>query len=165
MATATPVYGTPTALTCTIASLATDANLLVGRESTAVDQKDVDDAIDVLLGGKITTGTTPTAAKQIEIWLYGSYDDTEFSASAAGTDGALTVTAETKTLLRLFTIIPTNATSDNPYKFGPYSVAQCFGGTLPVQWGVWIVHNTGVNLNSTAGNHELVRFPVKYESA
>ena len=165
MATATPVYGASVAMTCTIASLASDTNLLVGRESTAVDQKDTTDAIDVMLGGKITTGTSPTASRQIEIWLTASYDDTEFSGSAAGTDGALTLIAETKTLLRLFTIIPTNNTSDRAYKFGPYSVAQCFGGTMPVQWGVWIVHNTGVNLNSTAGNHELVFFPVKYESA
>src|SRR5690242_3154860 len=161
MTTATPVYGSSVAMTCTIASLATDANLLVGRESTAVDQKDTDDAIDCLLGGKITTGTTPTAAKQIEIWLYGSYDDTEFSASASGSNAGLTLTAESKTLMRLFTIIPTHSTSDTAYKFGPYSVAQCFGGVLPVQWGVWIVHNTGVNLNSTGGNHELVYFPVK----
>lgn len=164
MATATPVYATAT-LTCTIASLASDTNLLVGRESTAIDQKDTTDAIDVMLGGKITTGTTPTASRQIEIWLYGSYDDTEYTASATGIDAALTLTAESKSLLRLFTIIPTNATSNTTYKFGPYSVAACFGGTLPVQWGVWIVHNTAVNLNSTAGNHELVMYSVKYESA
>ena len=80
-------------------------------------------------------------------------------------DAGLTVTAESKTLMRLFTIIPTHSTSDTSYKFGPYSVAQCFGGTMPVQWGVFVVHNTGVNLNSTAGNQELVYFPVKYESA
>lgn len=165
MATATPVYGTPTAMTITIASLASDTNLLIGRESTALDQKDTLDAVDVMLGGKIRTGTSPTASRQIEIWLYGSYDDSEYTASATGSDAGLTVIAETKTLFRLFTIIPTNNTSDRDYKFGPYSVAQCFGGTLPVQFGVWIVHNTGVNLNSTSGNHEIYYTTVKYESA
>ena len=93
MATATPVYGTPTAMTITIASLASDTNLLVGRESTALDQKDTLDAVDVMLGGKIRTGTSPTASRQIEIWLYGSYDDSEYTASATGSDAALTVDA------------------------------------------------------------------------
>lgn len=165
MATASPAYSGPTALTITLASLATDANLLVGRESTAIDQKDTTDAIDVILGGKITTGTTPTASKQIEVWVYGSYDDTDFSASATGSDAALTTTAESKVLMKLGCIIPTNATSDTTYKFTIGSLARLFGGVIPPQWGVFVVHNTGVNLNSTAGNHEIAFMTLKYESA
>ena len=165
MATATPIFGTVQTLTITLASLATDANLLVGRQSTVIDQKDVDDAIDVLIGGKITTGTTPTAAKQIEVWAFASFDDTTFNAGAGATDAAMTVTAESKTLMRLLTIIPTHATSDTAYAFGPFSLAQAFGGFIPVQWGVYVVHNTGVNLNATAGNHFIKYFPVKVESA
>jgi hypothetical protein len=163
MTTATPVYSSSGALTITLASLASDANLVAGRESTAIDQKDTDDAVDVLVGGKVTTGTTPTASRQIEIWLYGSYDDTEFSGAATGSDANLTPSV--KTSMKLLEVIPTVNTSDKTYKWGPYSVAQAFGGVVPVQWGVYVVHNTGVNLNATAGNHEVVRFPVKYESA
>ena len=165
MATATPIFGSLVTMTCTLASLASDANLLIGRETTARDQKDVDDCIDALLGGTITTGTSPTAAKQIEVWLYGSYDDTNFSASATGADAGLTVTAESKSLMRLLTIIPTHATSNTGYKWGPFSVAQAFGGIIPVQWGAFIVHNTGVALHATGGNHEIEYFPVKFESA
>lgn len=166
MTTASPLYGTPTAMTITLASLATDANLLVGRESTAVDQKDVSDAIDVLLGGKFTTGTSPTAARQIEVWVYGSYDDTEFSASATGSDAALTTVAETKMLMAPAAIIPTNASSDLAYKWvARKSLANLFGGVIPMQWGVFVTHNTGVNFNSTAGNHEIYYTPIKYESA
>lgn len=165
MATASPVYSGPTALTITLASLPTDANLLVGRESTAIDQKDTTDAIDVVLGGKFTTGTSPTAARQFEVWAYGSYDDTEFTASATGSDAALTVTAESKTLMRLVAIIPTHSTSDTTYKWGGFSLARVFGGVLPPQWGVFVTHNTGVNLNSTAGNQEIAFMTVKYESA
>jgi hypothetical protein len=163
MATASPVYGTPTAMTITLASLATDANLVAGRESTALDQKDSLDAIDVLVGGKVTTGTSPTDARQIEVWAYGSYDDVEFSGSATGSNANLTPDA--KDNLRLLTIIPTNATSNQAYKWGPFSIAQAFGGVIPVQFGIFIVHNTGVNLNSTGGNHEVVYTTVKYESA
>jgi len=163
MATATPIYGTPTAMTITLASLASDTNLVAGRESTALDQKDTLDAIDVLVGGKVTTGTTPTASRQIEIWAYASYDDTEFSGSATGSDANLTPDA--KTNLRLLTIIPTVNTSDKTYKWGPFSIAQAYGGSMPVQFGIYVVHNTAVNLNATAGNHEVVYTTVKYESA
>lgn len=163
MTTATPVYGTKVTHTITLASLASDTNLLAGREGTAIDQKDTDDAIDALVGGKVTTGTTPTTARQIEVWAYGSYDDTEFPDAITGSDAAATLV--TKTLLRLLTIIPTVATNDKAYKWGPYSIAQAFGGIIPVRWGIFIVHNTGVNLNSTGGNQEVEHYPVKFESA
>lgn len=163
MTTASPLYGSKVTMTMTLASLASDTNLVAGRESTAVDNKDTDDAIDALVGGIVTTGTTPTAARQIEVWAYGSYDDTNFSGTATGSDANLT--PGEKTLLKLLTIIPTGNTSDKAYKWGPFSVAQAFGGVLPVQWGIYIVHNTGVNLNATGGNHEVEYFPVKFESA
>ena len=163
MATLTPVYGTKVTMTMTLASLASDTNLVAGRESTAVDQKDTDDAIDCLVGGKVRTGTSPTASRQIEVWLYGSYDDTTFSGGATGSDANLTPSE--KTLMKLLTVIPTGNTSDKDYQWGPFSVAQAFGGMLPVQWGVYIVHNTGVNLNATGGNHEIEYFPVKLETA
>lgn len=166
MATATPVYGTPTAFTWTQASLASDTNLLIGRESTAIDQKDTLDAIDVLIGGKVTTGTGPTASRQIQIWAYASWDDTEFSAGCTGSDAGKTVTAESKQRMFLVDIIATNSTSDTAYTWGPYSALKIFqSAVLPVQFGLWLVHNTGVNLNSTSGNHEAYYTTVKFESA
>jgi hypothetical protein len=65
----------------------------------------------------------------------------------------------------LLTIIPTLATSDVTHTWGPFSVAQAFGGIMPYKWGIYIVHNTGVNLNATGGNHEVKYTSVKYESA
>lgn len=162
MTTASPLYGTTTAMTITLASLATDANLVAGRQSTAVSNG-TDDAIDALVGGKVTTGTTPTASRQIEVWLFGSYDDTEYSGGAGASDAAFT--PDTKVALKLLTVLPTVNTSDKAYRWGPFSVAQAFGGVMPENWGVYIVHNTGVNLNATAGNHEVNYTPVKYESA
>ena len=161
--TASPVYSTKVTHTITLASLATDANLLAGRAGTAIDNKDTDDAIDALVGGLVTTGTSPTASKQIEVWAYASYDDTNYNEAITGTDANKTLV--TKSLLRLVTIIPTTSTSNVAYHWGPFSIAQCYGGILPVQWGIFIVHNTGVNLNSTGGNHHVEHFPVKFESA
>lgn len=163
MTTASPLYGTIVTHTITLASLASDANLLAGRQGTAIDQMSTDDAIDSIVGGKVTTGTTPTAAKQIEVWCYGSFDDATFNDQITGTDG--NVTLVTKTLLRLLTIIPTNNTSDRAYNWGPYSVAQAFGGVIPVQWGIFMVHNTAVNLNANSSNHFVKHYPVKFESA
>jgi len=162
MTTATPTYGTPAALTMTLASLSSDTNLVAGRESTAIDNSTVD-AIDAIVGGKVTTGTSPTANRQIEVWVYGSYDGTSYSGGATGSDANLTPQA--KSLMRLLTVIPTSSTSDQTYTWGPFSVAQAFGGAMPLEWGVYVVHNTGVNLNSTGGNHEVKYTSVKYESA
>lgn len=163
MSTATPIYGTKVTMTITLASLASDTSLLAGRASTAVDQKDTDDAIDAMVGGLVTTGTTPTASKQIEVWAYGTYDDTNFNEGITGTDANKTLV--TKSTLRLLTVIPTTSTSNQAYYWGPYSVASAFGGIIPVQWGIFIVHNTVAALNATGGNHEVEYFPVKFESA
>jgi hypothetical protein len=163
-ATATITYGTSTALTATLASLASDAtNMIAGRQSTVIDNT-ADLAVDAIVGGKVTTGTTPTTGKQIEIWAFGSYDGTSFSAGAGASDANFSPTGA-KTQMRLLTMIPTDATSNHTYTWGPFSVAQAFGGAMPKKWGIFIVHNTGVVLNATAGNHEIKYTPIKYTSA
>src|SRR3954467_12151829 len=122
MTTATPANQTVVTHTITLASLASDAALVAGREGTAIDNNATDDAIDSIVGGKVTTGTSPTASKQIEIWLAGSYDGTSYSGGATGSDANLSPQA--KSLLKLLTIIPTNSTSNQLYTWGPFSVAQ-----------------------------------------
>lgn len=143
--------------------LASDTNLVAGRESTAVDNTSTK-AVDYLVMGKITTGTSPTASRQIEVWLYGSSDaGTTYSGGATGSDANLT--PQEKTLLRCLIIIPTSNVSNQAYTFGPLSVREAFGGTMPDHWGVFVVHNTGVALNSTGGNHFVKATPIKYTSA
>jgi hypothetical protein len=166
MPTATPNYGSPVTLTLGLATgpLASDTNLVAGRQSTVADQAS-DDCIDALVGGKITTGTSPTAARQIEVWAFGTYDGTSYGGGAGATDANLTPQASQKSQFRLLTVIPTNATSNQLYTWGPFSIAAAFGGTMPAKWGIFVVHNTGVALNATAGNHECKYTPVKYESA
>jgi hypothetical protein len=163
MPTVSLSYATPITLTITLASLASDTNLIAGRASTAVNNSS-DGHVDFLVGGKVTTGSSPTAARQIEVWAYGSYDGTTYSAGASGTDAAFSPGVE-KNLMRLLQIIPTGSTSNQTYEWGPCSIAQAFGGTTPSRWGVYVVHNTGVGLNTTAGNHEVRATPVKYVSA
>lgn len=162
--TATPVYGAVGTLTWTLNSLATDANLLIGRASTAIDNAGTDLALDALVGGQfVSHSVAPTVNKQIEVWAYGSFDGAAYNAGATGTDAALTVTANTKTLMRLLTIIPTDAAVSFTYTWGPFSIAQAFGGFMPRKWGLFAVHNMGQILNA-AGN--LAKYtPVKIQSA
>lgn len=163
MTTATPLFGSVVTHTFAIASLATDASLLAGRAGTAIDQKDSDDAIDALVGGLVTTGTSPVASKQIELWAYASPDDTNFNEAITGSDANKTLV--NKSALRLLTILPTTNTNNAAHYWGPFSVAQAFGGIIPVQWGLFGVHNTGVNLHATGGNHFAKHFPIKFENA
>ncbi|MBP8295225.1 MAG: hypothetical protein KAX84_03895 [Burkholderiales bacterium] len=162
MATIRPVYGSPVTHTCTLASLASDTNLIAGRQGTAIDNSAAT-LIDALVGGKVTTGTSPTAGRVIEIWAFGSYDGTTYSAGAGASDANFSPTGE-KAQMRLLAVIDTDGTSNHAYEWGPISVAAAFGGIMPAEWGVFAVHNTGVNLNSTGGNHEIKHTPVTIDA-
>lgn len=157
MASIKLAYRASVAVTITLAALPTDANLLAGQEGTAVDNSsDLD--LDKLLAGKITTGTSPTDAKEIRVYVAGIIDDTPTWPDVLdGTDSAETITSSgiRDAALRLAAMIATNNTSDRTYWFGPISVAALFGGTLPAKFVVFVVHNTGVNLNSTGSNHAI----------
>jgi hypothetical protein len=152
-------------LTITLASLASGAAgvYTTGRESTAVDNTTNND-IDHLLSGKITCGTSPTASRQIIVYLYANTSSASGTPTypAVGTgisgsdSGAVFNSANVlSSAVKPCAVITTDNTSDRPYTFGPISVAMMFGGQLPKFWGVYVAHDSGVNLNSTAGNHKL----------
>ena len=156
-----------TDLTITLAALATSATKVAGRESAAIDNS-ADLFLDVLLGGKITTGTTPTDAKTIEVWVYGeNLDDDTYNDVLDGTDSDETITSDDikNSALKLAAVISTNDTSDRVYYFGPISVARLFGGRMPRKWGVFVAHDTGVNLNATGSNHQISYRGVLAQSA
>lgn len=155
-------YAASAAYTISVASLASDPNLVAGRESTAINNS-ANLYTDFLISGKITTGTTPTDARQIEVWAYGSVNDTPLYPDVLdGTDSAETLTSAfiKQAALAYLGTLPTNNTSDRTYWLRPVSLAQAFGGVVPAYHGLFIVHNTGVNLNATAGNHGFWYTPV-----
>lgn len=157
-------YGTASDATITLASLASDTNLLAGRESDAIVNTSTL-ATDYLISGKVTAGTSPTASRSIEVWAVGSWDGTNWPDVFDGTESAETITsADIKSsICRLLGTMATANTSDRTYHFGPVSVAAAFGGVVPPKFVVFIVHNTGVALNATAGNHQIRIQPV-YET-
>ena len=161
MTTASIAYAAAATVTLTSSGLASTAGLLAGRQSDAVDNSS-NKYIDALVGGKLVTTATTTTNTQIQIWAFASYDGTTFSASAGTTDANFTPDAGAKNLMRLLTIIPNITTTAVTYAWGPFSVAQAFGGVLPIKWGIYIVQNTGTAL---AAGGELKYTGVNYTSA
>ena len=160
-------YSSSTALTITLASLAsTTADPPVGRASTEVLQS-TDLGLDVLVDGKITTGTSPSASRRIRVWAWaGAYDGSTARrpAGAAGSDAGLTPGSWWANEFCLLHWIDTSGTSNVTYTFAGKSLLACFGGLiLPPRWGLFIDHNTGVALHATAGNHELRYTPTQIQ--
>ena len=164
MATATINYTAAAGVTITLTSLA-DAGF---RESTAVDNS-TNKYMDALVGGKIQIGA-PSADGTIAIYAYGSYDGTEYTAGLTGSDGTVTwgTTGSTgldgANNLPLLGVISVDATDDNDdARWGPFSVAQAFGGVLPTKWGIVIKNSTGASLHATGTNNECQFMGIKYD--
>lgn len=146
-------YGTPGTYTCSMNALASDANLLVGRQSTVVDNTSVL-ADDYLISGRNKVGTSPTAAKQIEHWAFGDVDNAgTYLGAFTATDAGRTIrTANQKPMImrNIATMLEdTNATGDL-WEYWNVSLKSVLG-YVPGHHGIWVVHNTGVNLDASAG--------------
>ena len=170
MATTTLNYGANTTITMDLANLGSSATLVAGRESAQVDNT-TNEFMDAIVQGVISVGTTPTANTSINIYAYGS------NASVATTnidtlDGAdsavtLTNTGVLYSAVKLGAVINVLVNTTNvAYNVAPFSVAQLFGGTLPKYWGLYVAHNTGVNLRNNAVNtNSFSYYGVKYDIA
>ena len=153
-------FGTSTAFTLTLASLASSST--AGRESTAVDNTSnlFVDAL-VRLQCKLQTGS-PANDKAIYVYAYGSEDGTNYTDPATGSDAAITLRAPTN--LRLIGVISTPDSGGLTYKGGPFSVAQAFGGVLPRKWGIVVQNYSGVTLSATEGDHAYTYTGIHYQS-
>lgn len=168
MATVSMNYAASAALTIGLATtpLASSGTFVLGRESTVVDNS-TNKYDDALLSGKVTVGTTPTVNTQIIVYVFGQLNDTPtYPDVMTGSDGDKTLTSVgvgAGFLRQVAVLLVDSTTSNRAYPFGPISVASFFGGVLPQRWSVFISHNTGVALNSTAANHFVSYQGVKYD--
>lgn len=141
-------------LACTIAALASDAALLAGRASTAVDNT-VNLDLDHGLAGSFTAGTGPTAGV-IEVWVYTLLSEAAgvpaFVDAITGVDANKSMTSAgiKQNALVLAASIPTDTTTGRVYPFAMRSVASLFGGVMPPFWGAFVVHNCVVALAAGA---------------
>lgn len=149
-------YSANTTITISPASLASSGTFVAGRESTLIDNT-TNLYIDALVQGVITVGTTPTAATQIIVYVWGSSVSPATTAIDVidGTDSAETITSAgvRNSFMKIGAVLDVDAATSNvgyPFSFG---VAQLFGGVMPPYWGLFVAHNTVAALNATGGNH------------
>ena len=153
-------YAATASITCTMNNITNGSY----RQSTVIDNSSTK-YVDVLLGGSIQAGTSPTTGGTLDIFLYGERDDAgQYTAGCSGSDAAYTADGEEDELFHLYSIT-VDTTSDQDYEFGPISVAQAFGGMLPRKWGVVFKNSSGVTTNATGTNNELRYTGLKYASA
>lgn len=162
MADIKEAFGTSTAITITLASLASSTT--AGRESTAIDNSS-NKYLDALLyvAFKLQTGT-PGSENAIYIYGYASEDGTNYTDNATGSDAALTFRSPTNLPLIGVISVPASGTGALTWK-GVFSVAKAFGGILPRKWGIVVKNSTNLTGDTTAGNHAATYTGIYYTSA
>lgn len=139
-------YGTSTAITITLNSLAASAT--AGRQATVIDNgTNLFD--DVYVTTIISTGTVSSPVS-VNVYVSGSEDGTNFdqdSAVIGATDAAYTIDSPTN--LRLAAII--NCSTSSKVYNKTFSIASLFGGVMPRKWTAVVVNNTGGAL-AASGN-------------
>lgn len=158
-----PAYGTPGAYTITLASLATSSTLVAGRESNALDNTS-NKYGDVMVSGKITTGTSPTANTTIEVHAVAVLENSgpTWPDVFDGTDSAETITSlnvKANIVTPIASIVVPN-TSNIAYPFQPVGIRKFFGDAPPPQHVIFVTHNCVAALNATGGNHAIYYTPV-----
>jgi len=168
MSTVAISYAASATITIAPENVATSSDFTAGVESTAIDNSS-NLYVDALVSGTWTSGTTPTTNTQVCVYAYAQRDDSPtYPDTIDGTSSAETITSAgiLASALRLLGVMTVDSTTSNrAYSLAPCSVAQAFGGILPQRWGIFIAHNTGVNSNSTAGNHVWKYQGIKYTVA
>lgn len=153
MASIKIAYGTSTALTNAVASLASSSTWVAGYESDVVDNTS-NLYVDYSIEGHYTVGTTPTASTEIRIYVVASFDGTNWPDVFDGTTSTETVTSAgvRDGFAKLAAVMQCDSTtSDRAYYFS-FTVASLFGGICPAKFVLFTTHNTAVNFNATAGN-------------
>jgi hypothetical protein len=156
MATQNIAYSANTTITIDLDGLPTHSTFINGWESAEIDNTS-NKYVDALVQGKVKVGTTPTANTAINVYVWGA--DTSLTTTPidglGGTDSAANLTNTGvlySALVRAATIGVYVNTSDVTYNVAPFSVASLFGGIMPKFWGLYVAHNTAVNLNATNTN-------------
>ncbi len=146
------------AITITLASLAS-STAWAGRASTAINNTSNLD-LDHLVSGKIKLGTSPTVSKTVQVYAYAAQSIASgtptYPDGITGSDAAKTMTSANVAYacLRFLWAGTTDATTGLVLEMPPTSIAQVFG-SVPPYWGLFVVHDSGVNLDSTGGNHSM----------
>ena len=141
-------YSTPsTAITFDISSLATSTTFLAGRESNEQTNATTRyDDVELYIKGITGHATTaPVVGQMIQIYAWGS----EVSLATTpidvldGVDSVETLShdAVRQSLAIIASPTVTVATAALVYPTRPITLAQFFGGSMPLFWGLFLAHN------------------------
>lgn len=146
------------AITITLASLPS-STALAGRASTAINNTSNLD-LDHLVSGKFKLGTSPTVSKNVWVYAYAPISIASgtptYPDGITGSDADKTMTSvnvANACLIHLWSGT-SDAVTGRVLEMPPKSIARAFG-SVPPFWGVFVVHDTGVNLDSTGSNHSV----------
>lgn len=157
------VYGAFTTVAGSLAAAPSDASLVSGYAVAQIDNNTAG-ALDYLISGKTTTGSA-VEARQIQVWLYSDVDASAYTGNATGGGAILTAGTAERTNMRFLTSIYVDNAANHTYEWGPYSVAEAYGGFVPGRFGIWQVHNAGDPLNATHANSRVVYRTVNVSAA
>jgi hypothetical protein len=144
-------YVASSALTITsFNSLASDGSLLAGASSAVVDNGATGGPLALLITAQIKNGTTPTTAKEVDLYAWAKLDDSTYPDNITGSDATVSASSSEVTSAGVFKPLvswPSSTTTGSTYPTGWHTLGgvelgAAYGGFLPRYWGVWIVHNT-----------------------
>jgi len=141
------VYPASSAVTITLDSLATSSTLLIGRQSTLIDNTIGYE--DYLLSGVIkVSAVSGLVAGLIEIHIVTMQDDDLWPVNFTGIDGNITIASLNYKyqICHPAAVIATDTTVGLTYPFGQISIASLFGGICPKKFLVFVTQSTGKSL-------------------
>jgi len=144
MANIDTAYSSPTAITCTIASL-TDTS----RRQSDSWSSETGNVLDMLV--RITTVSSTGGTNFIYVYTYGALETTSpfvYSDGASGVDSAFTNALINSPLLGTIT-----ANAGTSVTGGPFSMASAWGGFLPPSLGIIVDNESNATLG--ASGHDL----------
>lgn len=165
MATITQFFGSATAFTKTNANLTVSAT--AGWMSNAIDNSSnlYDDAL--IHAEFAAVNSAPANSKAIFLYAYGLVDGSGSAYTSTG-DGTPSGSEGTLTFPDVTTLpvvmpllgIVSYPVQNKAINGGPFSVARCFGGILPVKWGIAMINHTGMTLSVTNIKYIEVKYTV-----
>ncbi len=114
--------------------------------------------VDHLVSGTWTSGTSPTATRQVQVWVVPCLTD-DLAGTVTWPDGlTLNAVQSWKSPMmvlgaaKIGTTLVVDGPSDLTYDCASFSVAALFGGSVPTTYALFITQNTTKASNATAGN-------------
>lgn len=145
-------FGTATAFTKTNANLATSAT--AGWDSNSIDNSSnlyLEALVSIYLAA---VNTAPANSKAIYLYAFGLIEGTTYTSTGDGVPDGTESTLTYPDITTLPVVAPLLGVVPYPVQNkvlngGPFSVAACFGGTLPVKWSIGMVNHSGMTLSVT----------------